>query len=78
MQQPDIKGYRELNEAEGEMINRIKEMAVAVGELVEDISGPPAPDSGYEVDLRWANIAKTDLQKGFMSLIRSVARPETF
>ncbi len=30
------------------------------------------------IDKRWLIIAKTDLQKGFMSLIRSIAKPETF
>jgi predicted dehydrogenase len=31
-----------------------------------------------DVDQRWVAIGKTDLQKGFMSLIRGIARPETF
>lgn len=29
-------------------------------------------------DPRWLAIAKTDLQKGFMSLIRAITKPEFF
>jgi hypothetical protein len=42
-----------------------------VGTLVEDRgSGNPDP--------RWLAIGKTDLQKGFMAVIRAIAKPETF
>lgn len=30
------------------------------------------------IDRRWLSIARTDLQKGFMALTRSVAQPTTF
>jgi hypothetical protein len=30
------------------------------------------------IDKRWLAIAKTDLQKGMMALVRAVARPEGF
>ena len=53
-------------------MNEAKEMAVKVGELCEKIKR-----SGY-TDQRWIAIGTTDLQKGFMSIIRAVARPETF
>lgn len=29
-------------------------------------------------DKRWSSIARTQLQQGFMALIRSIAKPETF
>ena len=35
-------------------------------------------ESNSLIDKRWLAIAKTDLQKGFMSLVRSIAKPETF
>ena len=47
-------------------------MAEKTGDLIEWLD-----KSGY-TDKRWLNIAKTDLQKGFMSLMRSVVKPETF
>lgn len=71
-QHKQIKGYRDLTQDEISHMNACKQMAIDVGKLcdsVENIEG---------IDKRWLAIAKTDLQKGFMSLIRSIARPETF
>ncbi|MFW9602504.1 MAG: hypothetical protein ACMV1B_09305 [Prevotella sp.] len=53
-------------------MNKAKSLAVQVGELVEEIQ------SNSLTDKRWASIGQTDLQKGFMSLIRAVAQPTTF
>ncbi len=67
-----IKGYRDLSPAEVDLMNKLKDVAVEVGNWVDVVLDDPDTDKG------WANIAKTDLQKGFMALIRAVARPETF
>lgn len=67
-----IKGYRDLSQEEIDLMNEAKILAESVRVLVEKIS------SHEEVDLRWVNIGKTDLQKGFMSLIRGIAQPTTF
>jgi hypothetical protein len=67
-----ISGYRELNQQEIDAMNSIKEAATDIGNLVEQISQV----SG--VDQRWLSIARTDLQKGFMSFVRAVAQPTTF
>jgi hypothetical protein len=69
-QHKHIKGYRDLSEAEVAAMNAIKAKAEEVRELCESL---PAG-----VDGRWVAIAKTDLQKGFMALVRSVAQPTTF
>ncbi len=71
-QHKKIKGYRDLSQEEINLMNNCKELAEQVGELVHDILADESTDK------RWANTAKTDLQKGFMSLIRSVAQPTTF
>jgi hypothetical protein len=71
-QHRQIKGYRDLSQAEIDMMNVCKVKAEEIGKLIktlEDLS---------EVDKRWLAIAKTDLQKGFMALVRSIAKPETF
>jgi hypothetical protein len=68
----EIEGYRELTQDEIDTINSIKLMANRIGEDVEAMS------RRSNVDQRWLAIAKTDLQKGFMSLVRSVAKPTTF
>ena len=44
----------------------------ATGELVALIQSMP------DMDARWAAIAKTNLQQGFMALTRSVAKPDFF
>lgn len=67
-----ITGYRELDESEIECMNYAKEMASNVGEVIEKLTEHPG------VDQRWLAIAKTDLQKGFMALVRSIAKPTTF
>jgi hypothetical protein len=67
-----IKGYRELSTEELRIANEVKELAELVGEKVEEIF------SRTDTDKRWAAIARTDLQTGFMALIRSVLRPTTF
>lgn len=69
-----ISGYRELGEAEIEIMNRIKEKGKEVGQLIDDLM----TSDRIEIDARWAHIAKTDLQKGFMALTRAVAKPQFF
>jgi hypothetical protein len=68
----DIKGYRNLTDEEISVMNGCKELAIEVGNLCDKLSAME------ETDKRWLNIGKTDLQKGFMSIIRSIAKPETF
>ena len=67
-----IKGYRELSDEELRIANEIKELAELVGTKVEEVFGR------VDTDKRWAAIGRTDLQTGFMALIRSVLRPTTF
>ena len=71
-QHKKIKGYRDLNQKEIDTMNKCKELSVQVGDLIQELSDMA------ETDKRWVNIAKTDLQKGFMSAVRSIAKPETF
>lgn len=71
-QHQKIKGYRDLSQAEIDLMNVCKEAAVQVGMVLAHVEASP------DTDMRWAAIAKTDLQKGFMALIRSIAKPETF
>ena len=66
-----IKGYRDLSPEEVHAMNRIKEVGNMIGEIVDRLSEE-------DVDKRWLAIAKTDLQKGFMALVRSVAKPDGF
>ncbi len=71
-QHKHIKGYRDLSPEEIALMNEAKAMAEQVGALVEKIAKTPG------VDGRWVATGKTDLQKGFMSLVRGIAQPTTF
>ena len=67
-----IKGYRELTQEEIDLMNEVKAMGVKLGELVEKL------ENNKDLDQRWIESGKTDLQKGLMALTRSIARPEFF
>ena len=67
----DITGYRSLSDGEIRAINEVKILAEEVSRLITKLEC-------YNIDERWIATGKTDLQKGFMSVIRSIARPTTF
>lgn len=79
-QHQKIKGYRDLSQEEIDLMNEAKELAEKVGELVIKVTKQLFVESkGMTTEHhRWANIGKTDLQKGFMSVIRAIAKPTTF
>lgn len=71
-QHKQIKGYRDLTQEEINGMNAAKELAEQVGKFIQALA------DHLTADQRWLAVAKTDLQKGFMSLVRSIAKPETF
>jgi len=80
-QHTKIKGYRDLSQEEIDLMNEAKELAERVGQFIDklqSISPMNVSDTNMIPDGRWLNIAKTDLQQGFMSLTRAVAKPTTF
>jgi len=78
-QHKKINGYRDLSQAEIDLMNRIKEKAAEVGELCESLRKAEfATTSDEQPDPRWLSIGVTDLQKGFMALTRSIAKPGFF
>jgi hypothetical protein len=77
----DIKGYRELSQEEIDLVNEIKAKAIEVGQLVDKLrvtKATPAKEEPTICDQRWVSIGNTDLQTGFMALVRSVTKPTTF
>lgn len=72
-QHQQIAGYRDLTEAEIALMNRIKaferEAALLIAELDAEAQGDPAAG-------RWASLARTNLETGFMYAVKSVARPD--
>lgn len=67
-----IAGYRELDQAEIDLMNEIKEHGKALGVLVTKVRAIEG------IDQRWASIGATHFQEGLMALTRSVARPDFF
>ena len=82
-----IKGYRELNIEEISLINEIKEEGIRLRSLINSVRhyNESKSDNNEAIQLnndsetyRWIAEATTDLQKGIMCLVRSVAKPEFF
>jgi len=67
-----IKGYRELNQQEIDLMNEIKANGEVLRVLVNKLRNTPG------LDQRWVAIGQTDLQTGIMALVRAVAQPESF
>lgn len=85
--QPKITGYRQLSEEEAALMNEGKALAEQCGAYIDKLraagdinrtgehfhESPKAP-----LDQRWISIGATDLQRGFMAVIRGIAQPTTF
>jgi len=67
-----IKGYKDLSQENINLINKIKMKSNEIGVLINELN------ENIELDKRWIDIGRTDLQKGFMALVRSVAKPNFF
>lgn len=84
--QPKITGYRQLNKAEAALMNEGKALAEQCGAYIEklrqhqDAHGMRVNDQRIlpALDQRWISIGATDLQRGFMAVIRGIAQPTTF
>jgi hypothetical protein len=85
--QPKITGYRQLNEEEVALMNEGKALAEQCGAYIgklraRDAAIAQTPSNGAgaprALDQRWISIGATDLQRGFMAVIRGIAQPTTF
>lgn len=88
-----IKGYRELNQNEIDLMNEIKEQGVVLDALVKKVTlyleaqnrwanSLPLDDERERLanasPILWSRVAKTHLQQGLMELTRSIAQPGFF
>ena len=71
-QHKKISGYRELSSEEIETMNQIKALGEKFGDIIDKLNKTPSTDK------RWLEIGTSDVQKGIMSLVRSIAKPTTF
>lgn len=75
-QSQKIAGYRELNQQEIDLMNECKSLesrCVAIFGKLQDYV--PANAADKSLDQRCVALAKTNLQQGFMWMIRSIAQP---
>ena len=91
-QHKKISGYHDLSQEEIDLMNEVKEHAEQTRHLVHKVemvlinqarnavesSNTEPPHSIVTEPLRWVAEGRTDLQKGYMSLVRSIAQPTTF
>lgn len=88
MQAP-ITGYRTLTDAEVALINEGKELANRCGAYLAKLRQYPDANRGgvlagkesldaMMLDQRWISIGATDIQRGFMAVIRGIAQPIGF
>lgn len=88
-QHQQIKGYRDLTQAEIDLMNEGEALAQQVGDYIDKLRSYPAamdrdghPRVGRagepSLDQRWVSVGATQLQQGFMAVIRGIAQPTTF
>jgi len=73
-----IKGYRELDESQIDMMNEVKAMGECVGKLVDLMKHTHDDEDNDAFDQRWVAIGATHFQQGLMALTRAVAKPDFF
>lgn len=66
---PPIKGYTPLTQNQVDLMNAVKAAEGTILQIIRNL----ADDA--DIDPRWLAIGKTDIEKGFMSVCRSIARP---
>jgi hypothetical protein len=84
--QPKIKGYRQLSAEEVALMNEGKALAEQCGDYIAKLRAHPVceldrsrrDDPRPALDQRWISIGATQLQQGFMAVIRGIAKPTTF
>ncbi len=71
-QHKKIKGYRDLSQAEIDLMNEGKALAEQCGAFIAKLEALESTDK------RGVALGKANLQQGFMWAVRAVARPTTF
>ncbi|AXK39640.1 DUF7681 family protein [Crenobacter cavernae] len=83
-QHRQIKGYRELNQEEIDLMNEIKAKGEEMRDLIDRVRAlaeqAPAEPDAREADhpMYWVRYADGSFRSGLMYLTRAVARPTSF
>lgn len=85
-QHTKISGYRDLTQEEIDLMNEAKELEAQVlvyqAKVMRHLSSQEneSPEERQRQQAafahRWAQIGKTDIETGFMALVRAVAQPQ--
>ena len=70
-QHKKISGYRDLSQNKIDLMNRVKAQEKVIADLFKEVMAHP------ESDKRSAALGRTNLEQGFMWLVRAVAKPVT-
>lgn len=73
-QHQKIKGYRDLTQEEIDVMNDLKQLENLIAAKIRELMDSAELDME---SLRMLNLAKTNLQQGFMWAIRAIAKPES-
>lgn len=86
-QHKKISGYRDLTQEEIDLMNKAKRLEAEVLELHREVGAKILQQyrtahteehvrAEQAQAQRWHSIARTDIETGFMALVRSVAQPQ--
>ena len=70
-QHEKIKGYRDLTQEEIDLMNEVKVKGAELGEIIEKLDG-------MDMDKRWLEIGKNNIQQGLMAVTRAITKPNFF
>lgn len=73
-QHKKISGYRDLSQAEIDLMNELKRTEADIADLLNRVLRELLNSSDVEAE-RWVSIARTHLETGMMFAIKAVARP---
>lgn len=69
---PKVTGYRQLTDAEIDLMNQVKAKGQEIGDLIDKLHKTDG------LDQYWVSVGATDIQKGLMCVIRGIAQPNSF
>ncbi len=70
---PPVTGYNDQSQEALDTVNRSKQFEIDLAEFVKYVKG----NDHLETDGRWANIARTHFEQGFMALNRAIFKPDS-
>lgn len=77
-----IKGYRELNQDEIDLINEIKSQGESLQGLIDTLTTMNIDSREQTLQVleskKWVAIGEAHLQQGLMALVRAVSKPDFF